>query len=418
MPSSVGHQKWHRAAPPRGRHSSGGPPGRENVGLDATRPSGTASVLAACRGSRAAPRAHSTTVALHRHLPQEPCQRPLRHAPLTPRLSCAACTRAASWRRRCSSCWMRACASTWWVTWWGLGQGGGGAGAGGGARPAVWRGCNGRPQPAALHLPRARTAPRGTGEALPRARARAGRGLRAHTARAGRPPPPLAARRARARRARGRRAVPLPVPRPARVPAGLCHRAAAGRVEVPEAAVYQGQQLQPGARRAAGRARLRPCVTSEAGRRAGREGPQAGCARARSCSACSSQQALPPATSPFGNPRPCPGPAPTALPALPLPPRPSPPQTSRRKLPATNFPPPPQEFSKEDMEFQERIVYRSGLGDETTCPPCEPGACAREGAGVGDGRTPAAPPRHLPRRGEATAPASMRRPARPPDLPG
>ncbi|KIY95190.1 hypothetical protein MNEG_12771 [Monoraphidium neglectum] len=29
------------------------------------------------------------------------------------------------------------------------------------------------------------------------------------------------------------------------------------------------------------------------------------------------------------------------------------------------------DFSKDDMEFQERIVYRSGLGDETTCPPCE-----------------------------------------------
>jgi hypothetical protein len=34
-------------------------------------------------------------------------------------------------------------------------------------------------------------------------------------------------------------------------------------------------------------------------------------------------------------------------------------------------PPPPrlQEFTEEDMEFQERIVFRSGLGDNTKCPP-------------------------------------------------
>ncbi len=65
------------------------------------------------------------------------------------------------------------------------------------------------------------------------------------------------------------------------------------------------------------------------------------------------------------------------------------PQTHPGPAPASlPHPPPPKkkEFSKDDMDFQERIVYRSGLGDETTCPPCEWAAHARGRRGsVGSG---------------------------------
>jgi hypothetical protein len=30
-----------------------------------------------------------------------------------------------------------------------------------------------------------------------------------------------------------------------------------------------------------------------------------------------------------------------------------------------------QIFTKDDLEFQKKILYRSGLGDETHAPPCE-----------------------------------------------
>jgi hypothetical protein len=30
-----------------------------------------------------------------------------------------------------------------------------------------------------------------------------------------------------------------------------------------------------------------------------------------------------------------------------------------------------QKFTEEELDFQEKILYRSGLGDETAVPPCE-----------------------------------------------
>lgn len=33
-----------------------------------------------------------------------------------------------------------------------------------------------------------------------------------------------------------------------------------------------------------------------------------------------------------------------------------------------------QRFDETELDFQEKILYRSGLGDETYIPPCECGA--------------------------------------------
>ena len=70
---------------------------------------------------------------------------------------------------------------------------------------------------------------------------------------------------------------------------------------------------------------------------------------------------------------------------------PPPPQTPRpepqKRRPAAHLPPPPrsQSFTPENVTFQEKIVMRSGLGDQTALPPGEAPCAGRPAAHLGEG---------------------------------